>query len=173
MNADEVSTERFRDGMARLGSSVNVITSNGPSGRLGFTATSVCSLSDSPPSLIVCMNRSSAQNPLFKANRVLCVNVLAPEHRELSAAFAGVGRLDGDRRFAKAIWSTLRTGAPVLEGAVAAFDCTIRDHVEASTHTILICDVVGLEMADTSSSLIYFMREYHRLVLPEPVRAAL
>ena len=173
MHADEVSTQMFRDGMARLGASVNVITSDGPSGRLGFTATSVCSLSDSPPSLIVCMNRSSAQNAPFKANRVLCVNVLAPEHTDLSAAFAGVGRLDSDRRFAKGAWSTLKTGAPVLEGAVAAFDCTIRDHVEASTHTILICDVVGLSMAETSSSLIYFMREYHRLVLPEPVRAVL
>jgi flavin reductase len=169
----EISTQMFRDGMARLGSSVNVITSDGPSGRLGFTATSVCSLSDSPPSLIVCMNRSSTQNVLFKANGVLCVNVLAPEHRDLSAAFAGVGRLDSDRRFAIGAWSSLKTGAPVLEGAVAAFDCRIKDHVEASTHTILICDVVGLSMADTSSSLIYFMREYHRLVLPDPVRAGL
>ena len=110
---------------------------------------------------------------LFKANGVLCVNVLAPEHRDLSAAFAGVGRLDSDRRFAIGAWSSLKTGAPVLEGAVAAFDCRIKDHVEASTHTILICDVVGLSMADTSSSLIYFMREYHRLVLPDPVRAGL
>ena len=171
MPAEEVSTPLFRDGMARLGSSVNVITSNGPSGRLGFTATSVCSLSDSPPSLIVCMNRSSAQNALFKANGVLCVNVLAPEHRDLSAAFAGVGGLDSAGRFAKGTWSSLKTGAPVLEGAVAAFDCTIKDHVEASTHTILICDVVGLSIADTSSSLIYFMRDYHRLVLPDPIRA--
>ena len=173
MQADGVSTQTFRDGMARLGSSVNVITSAGPSGRLGFTATSVCSLSDSPPSLIVCMNRSSAQNALFKANGILCVNVLAQEQRELSAAFAGVGRLDSECRFAKGVWSTLETGAPVLDGAVAAFDCTIRDHVEASTHTILICDVVGLTMAHTSSSLIYFMREYHRLVLPASARAGL
>lgn len=169
----EISTHMFRDGMARLGASVNVITSSGASGRLGFTATSVCSLSDNPPSLIVCMNRSSTQNALFKENGILCVNVLAPEHRDLSAAFAGVGRLDSASRFAKGVWSTLKTGAPVLEGAVAAFDCTIRDSIEASTHTILICDVVGLTMADISSSLIYFMREYHRLVLPDPVQALL
>ncbi len=173
MQAGKVSTEAFRDGMARLGASVNVITSDGPFGRLGFTATSVCSLSDNPPSLIVCMNRGSAQNAPLKANGVLCVNVLAPEHRDLSAAFAGVGKLDSASRFAKGTWSVLETGAPVLEGAVAAFDCTIRDHVEASTHTILICDVVGLGIADTSSSMIYFMREYHRLVLPDPVRAGL
>lgn len=172
MNAHEVSTQTFRDGMARLGSSVNVITSDGPSGRLGFTATSVCSLSDNPPSLIVCMNRSSTQNALFKANGVLCVNVLAPEHKDLSAAFAGVGKLDSAYRFAKGTWSSLKTGAPVLEGAAAAFDCTISDGVEASTHTILICDVVGLRIADTSSSLIYFMRDYHHLVLPNPVRAS-
>ena len=152
---------------------MNIITSNGPTGRLGFTATSVCSLSDSPPSLIVCMNRSSAQNALFKTNGILCVNVLAQDHRELSAAFAGVGSLDSTERFAKGTWLTLKTGAPVLEDAVAAFDCRIRDHVEASTHTIMICDVAGLGINDASTSLIYFMREYHRLVLPDAVRAAL
>ena len=95
MDDADVSIEMFRDGMARLGSSANVITSNGPTGRLGFTATSVWSLSDRPPSLIVCMNRSSAQNTLFKTNGVLCVNVLTPDYRELSAAFAGIGHCSG------------------------------------------------------------------------------
>ena len=164
MDTPEVPQQMFRDGMARLGASVNVITSDGISGRLGFTATSVCSLSDRPPSLLVCMNRNSLQNGPLRANGVLCVNILAPEHKELSAAFAGVGKLDMESRFRLAEWIRLETGAPALESAVTSFDCQIRLAIDANTHTIMVCDVVGIRIGEASSSLIYFMREYRDLL---------
>ena len=167
MDAGDLSKQIYRDGMARLGASVNVVTSDGESGRVGFTATSVCSLSDNPPSLLVCMNRSSAQNAPLKANGVLCVNILAPEHRDLSAAFAGVGQLDSESRFKLAAWTALQTGAPVLSNAIASFDCRIAQALEVNTHTILICDVVGVQANEGDSSLIYFKREYRGLVPPE------
>ena len=37
----------------------------------------VCSVTDDPPMLLVCLNRGSPQNRLFKDNGVLCVNCLA------------------------------------------------------------------------------------------------
>lgn len=132
-----------------------------------YTATSVCSLSDNPPSLLVCMNRSSRQNAPLKTNGVLCVNILAPEHRDLSAAFAGVGQLDSDSRFRMAEWTALQTGAPVLKGAIASFDCKIVQALEINTHMILICDVVGVQANDGDSSLIYFKRGYRDLVPPD------
>ena len=52
-------TAAFRDGMALLAGAVNVITTDGPHGRAGFTATAVCSVTDQPPTLLVCMNRGS------------------------------------------------------------------------------------------------------------------
>ena len=164
MDAPEVPLQMFRDGMARLGASVNVITSDGTSGRLGFTATSVCSLSDRPPSLLVCMNRNSLQNAPLRANGVLCVNILAPQHKDLSAAFAGIGKMDVESRFELAEWSCLQTGAPALQSAVASFDCIINQSIDINTHTIMICRVVGVRIGEASSSLIYFMREYRDLL---------
>ena len=35
--------------MARLGAAVNVVTTDGPAGRYGFTASAVCSVTDDPP----------------------------------------------------------------------------------------------------------------------------
>lgn len=66
------SMQAFRDGMSRLGAAVNIVTSDGPAGRLGFTATAVCSISDTPPSLLACMNRRSLQNGPLKRNGVFC-----------------------------------------------------------------------------------------------------
>ncbi len=60
-----VTRDEFRDAMARLGAAVNVVTSAGPAGRGGFTASAVCSVTDDPPSLLVCLNRSSSGNSLL------------------------------------------------------------------------------------------------------------
>ncbi len=34
----------FRDAMAHVGAAVNIITTDGPAGRAGFTASAVCSV---------------------------------------------------------------------------------------------------------------------------------
>src|SRR6516164_3844539 len=54
----------FREGMSRLGAAVHVITTAGPGGQAGATATAVCSVSDAPPMLLVCLNRRSQTTPV-------------------------------------------------------------------------------------------------------------
>ena len=158
-----VSQGAFRNGMSRLGSGVNIITSYGPAGRLGFTATAVCSVSDSPPSLLVCMNRSSLQNTPVKQNGVLCVNALSAAHQTLSGVFSGAGKVEMDERFRLADWSTLVTGSPVLADACVAFDCRIVQVMEVNTHSLLIANVLAIHEHESASSLIYFDRKYHEV----------
>ncbi len=67
----------YREAMARLAGAVHLVTTDGPGGRAGFTATAVCSVSDAPPTLLVCINRDSSAYPAFDRNGRLCVNLLA------------------------------------------------------------------------------------------------
>ena len=83
-----VDVTGFRNAMARLGGAVSVITTDGPHGRFGFTASAVCSVTDSPPTLLVCMNRASTSNVHFKNNGVLCVNVLSAALQDISGVFS-------------------------------------------------------------------------------------
>ncbi|MDK7655046.1 flavin reductase, partial [Raoultella ornithinolytica] len=106
-------TSDFRNAMAQLGSAITIITTDGPAGRFGFTASAVCSVTDSPPTLLVCMNRSSFAHGKFKENGVLCVNVLSGQHQNLSAIFAN-SQLRSEERFLHDQWLTLETGSPVL-----------------------------------------------------------
>jgi flavin reductase len=154
---------KFREAMANLGAAVNVVTSKGVAGRLGFTATAVCSVSDTPPTLIVCMNRRSAQNEALKTNGVLCINTLSASQRELSRVFAGLTPARFEDRFKSAVWGVLRTGAPVLEGALASFDCVVKDVMEAGTHSVFICRVVDVVVKSGGDGLVYFRRKYHSL----------
>lgn len=157
-----VTRQEFRDAMARLGAAVNVITTAGPAGRAGFTASAVCSVTDDPPTLLVCMNRNASSAPVLKANGVLCVNTLAANQREISLVFAGVTKCSLEERFAVGTWSELVTGALVLEGAVVSFDCRVADMVEKGTHTVLFAEVLAIRHSSRrGAGLIYFGRDYH------------
>lgn len=161
-NVTLVTREEFRDAMARLGAAVHVITTAGPNGRGGFTASAVCSVTDSPPMLLVCMNRNSAQYDMFAGNGVLCVNTLGAQHQHLSGVFAGQPAMPLDERFGLSPWQAPVTGAPVLEDAVVAFDCRIKDTVQKSTHCVFFAEVVAVRRGEERhEGLIYFDRVYH------------
>ena len=151
--------------MARLGAAVSVITTDGPAGRTGFTASAVCSVTDTPPTLLVCMNRGSTSNEAFKANAVLCVNTLAASQEALSPLFAGFEDMPMADRFEAATWTTLATGSPVLAGAVVSFDCRIAQVTEVGTHSVVFCEVQAIQAGPAHEGLIYFGRSYHRITV--------
>ena len=151
--------------MARLGAAVNVVTTTGPDGPCGLTASAVCSVTDDPPTLLLCINRESELNEAFRASGVLCVNTLAASQEELSPLFAGFTGVAQAARFDQAKWTTLQTGAPVLEGAVVSFDCRIAQSTEVGTHTVFFCEVEAIRAGGAHEGLIYFGRSYHRIIV--------
>lgn len=154
----EMDQQSFRNGMSNLGAAVNVITTQGIAGQAGFTASAVCSVTDSPPTLLVCLNRSASVFETFKANRVLCVNTLATHQTTLSNVFGG--KTPMNERFAQATWSTLATQAPVLEDALVAFDCEVVQSMSVGSHDVLICEVKAMKQNQGLNALMYFNRAY-------------
>ena len=157
-----ITRQAFRDGMARLAAAVHVVTTDGPGGRSGFTASAVCSVSDDPPTVLVCMRSAAPSNPVFRANAVLCINVLTPEQQQLSASFANP-KLTQEDRFALASWDQLTSGAPVLQDALLNLDCRIVDTHVVGTHDVCICHVLDTRLQPEGEGLAYFNRAYHHL----------
>jgi flavin reductase len=155
----KVASQDYRDAMARLGAAVNIVTTDGPAGRAGFTASAVCSVTDDPPTLLVCLNRTSSAYESVTKNGVVCVNVLSARHEPLARLFGG--KVPAAERFAAATWSVLETGAPALADSPAVFDCRIVEIANVSTHDVLFCRVMALHKSDSADSLIYFGRNYH------------
>lgn len=157
-----VERDAFRNAMACLGAAVNIITTDGPAGRAGFTASAVCSVTDTPPTLLVCLNRSASVWPIFRDNGYLCVNTLAAGHEDLSTLFGG--KTPMAERFAAADWHTLGSGSPLLDGALVSFDCKVAQVVSVGTHDILFCEVQALVRNDETHGLAWFDRGYHHLL---------
>ncbi len=160
-----VDARAFRDGMARLGGAVHIVTTDGPHGWAGFAASAVCSVTDGPPTLLVCLRRDSSAYAAVAGNGVLCVNTLAAGHEALSRLFGGGTPMD--ERRAAAAWRRLVTGAPVLEDARVAFDCRIAQSLAMGTHEVLFCTVAAVAQGDAADGGLYYAeRRYRRLAHP-------
>ncbi len=151
----------FKNAMSLLTSAVNVVTTVGASGRHGFTASAVCSVTDTPPTLLVCMNKASRSHAHFIENKILTVNVLGAHHQHISNVFSS--KMSSEERFKHGIWTELETGAPVLEDALVSFDCEVEQIQEVGTHTIFICPIVAIQQSQHEHSLVYFNRAYHHV----------
>ena len=156
---DFVTRTEFRNAMARVCAPVNIITTDGAAGRGGFTATAMCSVSDEPPTLLVCMNGRSAQCDLFLANQRFCVNVLTHEHMHLAGKFAG-GTQDMTERYAAAQWLSMASGTPALSDAIVNFDCEIESVQRVGTHNIMIGRVTSVRHRPDGNALLYVDRAY-------------
>src|ERR1700689_2167024 len=118
-----IESPAFREAMARLGAAVHVVTTAGPGGKTGFTATAVCSVTDQPAMLLVCLNRRSNSAPLLTQNGVFCVNTLGAAESNLADIFAGRSGVHLEERFSVGEWTTLKTGSPAPRSAGGAVEC--------------------------------------------------
>jgi flavin reductase len=153
--------QRFRDGMSQLAGAVTIVATDGPHGRGGITATAVCSVSDAPPTLLVCVNSGSDLNPLLKANQHFSVNVLGAGHEGLSNRFAGyVKGVSMAERLLEGDWAPGGTGSPLLRDALASFDCRLQGFQEVGTHTVMFGEVQAVWLQGEGKPLLYFRRAY-------------
>jgi flavin reductase len=155
-----VEATRFREAMSLYGAAVHVVTTDGPGGKTGFTATAVSSVSDNPPTLLVCLNRRSAGAPILSMNGVFCVNTLRSEDEAIADTFAGrTGAVLGER-FNIGEWKKLATGAPALATAIVSCDCRVIEITAMASHNVIFGVVEGVSFGPAASPLVYHGRSY-------------
>jgi flavin reductase (DIM6/NTAB) family NADH-FMN oxidoreductase RutF len=143
--------------MRHVPTGVTVVTSLKDGEPRGITVNSFASVSLEPPSLLICINREARSYLFISTSRVFCVNVLAGDQRRLAEHFSGKVR---DRQFIEIGYKTDATGAPVLDGALAHFDCELAHEYLFGSHSILIGHVVSCS-ARPGSPLGYFNGGFH------------
>ncbi|RST87660.1 flavin reductase [Aquibium carbonis] len=156
-----VGESEFKTAMRQVACSVAVITAR--SGKLvnGLTATAVCSVSASPPVLLVCVNKGASAEAIIAESGSFAVNFLTEEQHRVARLFS-TSKLSPDERFAEGRWQAQVTGAPVLDGALASFDCLVEDCVPSGTHNIYFGRVVATASLD-QEGLIYRDGSFRRL----------
>lgn len=151
-----VSADEHRNGMRHFAMGVSTITTGDDQARAGLTATAVCSVTADPPRLVVFVNKGVYASELILKKGSLCVNILAGDQEDVAKAFAGmIKEVQGESRFEYGQWDTLATGAPVLQNALANFDCRVVKVFDESTHHAFLCEVLATRERPDGKALIY------------------
>jgi flavin reductase len=153
-------TDKFRDAMRGVASSVFLLTTRAPDGDAGMTATAVCSLSFAPASLLVCVNRSAAFMVAVEASGRFAVNVLSSDDEAVASAFGSpTGR---EQRFTLGEWYDM-DGLPALQSSLSAISCDVASHLDFGSHRVYIGAVSNVDVRDRGAELLYCKGEYRSL----------
>ncbi|BCK75866.1 FMN reductase (NADH) RutF [Acetobacter aceti NBRC 14818] len=158
-----VPAELFREAMSRLGAPVTVVATDGPAGRQGLTVSAITSVSDTPPTVLVCLNRSNRSHEAFRRNGVVGISILGRGHDDVAGVFAS-SRRTPEEKFASGVWRVGKTGAPLLDDAAVTLDCVIEDIRTSGTHDVLFCAVRDIVISDAvAAGLAWCGRTFHHL----------
>ncbi len=159
--SEVVSEVEFKTAMRQVASSVAIVTARAGNLRNGLTATAVCSVAATPPTMLVCINRSASAEPLIEESDAFAINFLTESQHRIARLFS-TSKLSPEERFADGVWGDLMTGSPVLEGTVASFDCRVESRFASGTHFVYLGRVVGVTSLD-QEVLLYRDRSFRRL----------
>jgi len=152
--------ELYRAIMRHQAGAVAVIAVGERGARTGLTATAICSLSDDPPTILACVRRTASAHGVILRRGVFSVNLLASDQQDVAERFSGSLGIFGKKRFAGHRWTTLVTGAPVLQGALASLDCRLEEQHGFATHSIFIGSVIDGCVRAEAQPLLYFRGDY-------------
>jgi 3-hydroxy-9,10-secoandrosta-1,3,5(10)-triene-9,17-dione monooxygenase reductase component len=146
-----VSASEFRTAMGAFATGVAVVLAQHEDRLHGMTVNSLTSVSLDPPLLLVCPRRGSATGTAMKESGAFVVNILDMQQQEIATRFVG----NFSNRFDGLDLGRSLQGFPVLAGALAHFDCVVRDVHDGGDHDIVVGEVVSCVQRNGDPLLFY------------------
>jgi flavin reductase (DIM6/NTAB) family NADH-FMN oxidoreductase RutF len=156
------SGHAFRHAAGRFASGVTVVPTPASDGVYGVTVSSFASLSLNPLLVTVSIKRSSPLLGYVRSADAFAVSVLASDQQQVAEYFATPGRTPQPAGFATVPTTTGQTGAPVIDGCLSWFDCTVDDVLPGGDHEILVGRVVAAG-GRIGEPLVYWSGGYRAL----------
>lgn len=153
------ASDAFRSVFRRHPAGVAVITTVHRGRPVGFTATSVISVSAEPPLLAFSLAATSSSWPAVASAGTVAVSFLGAHQADVSARFA----TSGIDRFAAGGWRPLATGEPVIDDAVAWIRADVVDRIRAGSSHLVTVEAVEFGAVTAAEPLVFHDRGYHRV----------
>jgi len=146
------SATEFRSALGMFATGVTIVTARTTTGEMvGLTANSFNSVSMSPPLVLWSLARAAGSLAVFSAGSHYAINILAADQRELAERFA----TKGNDRWAGVDYFEGVSGAPLLLGAAASFECFNRSQYEEGDHVIFVGEVERCTHRTDASPLLF------------------
>ncbi|MFJ8252780.1 flavin reductase family protein [Streptomyces sp. NPDC094466] len=158
--APAYAPDRFKQVFRRYPAGVVVVTADSGRGPVGFTATSLASLSLDPPLVSYGIGAAASSWPHVEAAASTVVNFLGADQESLARTFATSGI---DRFAAPTAWRRLPEGEPVLDGVAGWLRLETERIVPAGDHRIVIARVTESWLDEDRAPLLFHDGAYHSL----------
>ena len=149
--------------MGRFATGVTVVAARHGPLLAGMTANAVASISLDPPLLMASINRGSETHVAIVGSHSFAVSVLGDQQQAIAECFALPTTAGKLQQFCDAPWHEAETGSPILDGAIAFFDCRLHESHPAGTHTIFIGEIVAAGYEEGVEPLLWFGSRYRRI----------
>ncbi|HEU5325251.1 MAG TPA: flavin reductase family protein [Candidatus Limnocylindria bacterium] len=160
---DEEERRRLRALMGRFATGVTVIAARHGPLLSGMTANAIASISVDPPLLLASIATKAETHTAVIGSHAFAVSVLADDQRELADCFAQPTTAVKLTRFCGADWHEAETGSPILEGALAFFDCRLVERHVGGDHTMFLGEIVAAGYREDAEPLVWYASGYRRL----------
>jgi flavin reductase (DIM6/NTAB) family NADH-FMN oxidoreductase RutF len=158
---------QLRGMMARFATGVSVVAARHGPLLAGMTANAIASVSIDPPLMMASISRKSETHVAIVGSHSFAVSVLAEDQRALAECFAQPTTAGKLQRFCDAPWHEAETGSPILDGAIAFFDCRLVAQHPGGDHSLFVGEIVAAGFDEGAEPLIWYGSRYRRLA-PEP-----
>jgi flavin reductase len=156
---------RLRAMMARFATGVTVVAARLGPLLAGMTANAIASISVDPPLMMASINQRSETHAAIVGSHAFAVSVLTADQQDLAECFAQPTTAQKLKRFCDAPWHEAETGSPILEDALAFFDCRVTVRHAGGDHTMFVGEIVSAGHRDDADPLIWFGSRYRRLAV--------
>jgi flavin reductase (DIM6/NTAB) family NADH-FMN oxidoreductase RutF len=156
MSSAAVSPELFRRACALFATGVAVLSTRGADGTPhGLTVNAFCSLSLTPPLVLVAVDRVCSLLETFEKSGHFALNFLSQSQRDLSIRFSEIP----EGRFTGVSWSPGVDGAPLIDGVIGSIECRTTRVIDAGDHRALIGEVIAATVGE-GDPLVFFRSMY-------------
>ncbi|MDP2065334.1 MAG: flavin reductase family protein [Burkholderiaceae bacterium] len=146
------SQQEFRTALGTFATGVTIVTARSDRGDLiGLTANSFNSVSLDPPLVLWSLARAAGSMPVLSAGSHYAINILAADQKALAERFA----TKGAERWSGVTFTQGQSGAPILAGAMASFECFNRSQYEEGDHVIFVGEVERCHHRPDASPLLF------------------
>jgi flavin reductase (DIM6/NTAB) family NADH-FMN oxidoreductase RutF len=160
---EEAERRRMRDLMAHFATGVTVVAARHGPLLAGMTANAIATISIDPPILMASIARKAETHGAIIGSHAFAVSVLADDQQDLADCFAQPTTASKLTRFCDAAWHEAETGSPILEGALAYFDCRLTERHDGGDHTIFLGEIVAAGFREDAEPLLWYGSGYRRL----------
>lgn len=152
--------EKLAQSLETLRSGIFVVTSVNEGELAGCTVVWISRVSFNPPLLAVTLSPSRHTYTTIEAARKFCINVLGEGSLDTARRF-GFNTGPDSAKFSQVSYHLGESGLPVLDTAVAYFECRASQILDVGDHKLVIGEVLSSAVQTAEKPAVYVAESFY------------